>query len=102
MPSNNITDIRVLCVISLNCFQSQTFKLLHFAFTANTVFERITCQAHSPNVVIMIFELTPFPVSENILSITGIDELLQCFRAKSFHSCFAVRNIAYNEITFVE
>lgn len=47
MHPNNITNIKVMCVSSLNCFQGQTFKLLHFALTAKTVLERIMCQAHS-------------------------------------------------------
>lgn len=47
MHSNNITDIKVICVSSPNCLQGQTFKLLHFALTAKTALERILGQAHS-------------------------------------------------------
>lgn len=47
MHSNNITDIKVVCVSSPNCLQGQTFKLLHFALTAKTALERILGQAHS-------------------------------------------------------
>lgn len=39
---------------------------------------------------------------ENTLSVIGMHKFLQCFHAKSFHRYFAVRNIAYNEIVFVE
>lgn len=47
MHPNNITDIKVGFVSSLNCYQGQSFKLLHFALTVKTMLERILCQAHS-------------------------------------------------------